>query len=102
MVYSVAQRVKSIAATCNSDFDVRFARAGNQLMIFAPRQRHGIAAVTRGTHRESPRESNFFAFEIAGFTRLLSGFKLFDETTEIRRDESDIFVRFTRNCPSET
>lgn len=50
-----ARRMESIAVTCMSDFNVRFARTGNQLTIFAPRQKHGIAAVIRGTQRISTR-----------------------------------------------
>lgn len=44
-----AWRMESIAITCMSDFNRRFARTGNQLTIFAPRQKHGIAAVIRST-----------------------------------------------------
>jgi len=49
---------QSIASTHSSSFNVRFARAGNQLAMIAPRQRRKIAA----EHRESLQESNFFAF----------------------------------------
>ena len=50
--------LESIASTRSSSFNVRFARAGNQLAMLAPRQKRKIAA----EHRESSEESNFSAF----------------------------------------
>lgn len=82
VVYSATQRVKSIAATCSSDFDVRFARAGNRLMIFAPRQRHGIAAVTRGTQKISTR-IEFLRFRDCWIYSVTLGIQI------IRRDDGD-------------
>lgn len=74
--------MESIAATCSSDFDVRFARARNRLTIFAPHQRHGIAAVTRGTQKISTR-IEFLRFRDCRIYSVTLGIQI------IRRDDGD-------------
>lgn len=90
--------LESIAGTHSSGFNVRFARAENQLAMFAPRQRHEIAAaavLARSTQRIFTR-IEFLRVPLSDLARLPPGFKLFDEAVN-NVVTWNIFTRYTRS-----